>query len=254
MLDRITKAAHTVKFHVLTVIAFLIAMAVGYTFGGGLDFVQGWGGGFAAVIATFFLVFKSQGYWAWMMVNAGLWTYLFFTTGLPMLGWLQVGFLIFSMYGLAQWALVKYRIGFDFGAQTDKIGFALVAVLGGLAVLVYFPTDVTVWYFLEAGGVLFAIAAMFMDAFKYKGNFIAWTLGNVCSAPLFYYWATQYGSSYWGAFYTIFLYQALNFIGYYIWYKDEKELLAEGKIVKVSALSKIAGKFQRRKVELAQQS
>ena len=91
-------------FHVATAAVFVLAMAVGYRYGSGLDFVQGWGGGIAAVIATFFLVFKSQGYWAWMIVNAALWTYLFFHVGLPMLAYLQISFLIFAGYGAVQWA------------------------------------------------------------------------------------------------------------------------------------------------------
>jgi nicotinamide riboside transporter PnuC len=251
MLDKLAALSHTVKFHVLTVIAFLVTMAVGYTFGGGLDFVQGWGGGFAAVIATYFLMFKSQGYWAWMIVNAGLWTYLFFHTGIPMLAWLQVGFMIFACYGLVQWALVKYRIGMDLGAYTDRVGAFLIGALGILAMIVYYPDTMTIWWALEAGSVLFAMAAMFMDAFKYKGNWIAWTLGNVCSAPLFLHLALIYGAAYWGAFFTLFIYQAINFVGYYIWYKEEKQLLAEGKVVKVSTFRKIAQRFQSRKVEVA---
>jgi len=40
------------------------------------------------VIATAFLVWKMQSYWAWMIVNAALWVALFFHLGLPMLAWL----------------------------------------------------------------------------------------------------------------------------------------------------------------------
>ena len=91
----------------------------GYAFLGGRDFVEGWGGGLAAVIATGFLVWKSQGYWAWMIVNAGLWCALFFSSGLPLLGWLQVSFLGFAAYGMLQWALVKWRIGWNPRVRSD---------------------------------------------------------------------------------------------------------------------------------------
>ena len=51
-------------------LSFVLINLTGYIFLGGRDFVEGWGGGLAAVIATGFLVWKSQGYWAWMIVNA----------------------------------------------------------------------------------------------------------------------------------------------------------------------------------------
>src|SRR5882724_5076913 len=106
---------------------FVTINAVGYEFAGGLDFVQGWGGGIAAVIATFFLIWKSQGYWAWMIVNAALWTYLFFHVALPMLAYLQISFLIFAAYGAVQWALVKARIGFNPTVRTDVAGSVIAA-------------------------------------------------------------------------------------------------------------------------------
>src|ERR1043166_10100075 len=105
------RAAHEAWFHVLTALLFVVAAAAGYAFLGGLDFVQGWGGGFAAVIATFFLVFKSRGYWVWMIVNAGLWTYLFFHVGLPMLAYLQISFLIFARDRAVQRALHTTTLG-----------------------------------------------------------------------------------------------------------------------------------------------
>src|SRR6478672_12360653 len=124
-------------FHVATAALFVLVMAVGYRYGGGLDFVQGWGGGIAAVIATFFLIFKSQGYWAWMIVNAALWTYLFFDVGLPMLAYLQISFLIFAGYGAVQWALHRARIGVDFRFRADVAGSILGVGLFVVSVVVY---------------------------------------------------------------------------------------------------------------------
>ena len=37
----------------------------------------------------------------------------------------------------------------------------------------------TLWWALEAGSVVLAIAAMWLDAFRYKANWIAWSLSNV---------------------------------------------------------------------------
>ena len=52
--------------------AFIVTIAAGWAVDG-TGFVQEWGGSFAAVIATAFLVWKTQGYWVWMIVNAALW-------------------------------------------------------------------------------------------------------------------------------------------------------------------------------------
>ena len=66
---RITRAgrvADTWTTHITAALLFLVANALGYAFAGGLDFVQQWGGGIAATIATGYLVWKLQGYWVWM--------------------------------------------------------------------------------------------------------------------------------------------------------------------------------------------
>jgi hypothetical protein len=116
--------------------AFAAVNTVGWRLGG-LGFVQEWGGSFAAVIATAFLVWKTQGYWAWMIVNAALWVALFFHLGLPMLAWLQVSFLLFCGYGAVQWALVHYRIGFDPKVRSDVVGSVLAAGVFGYSIYAY---------------------------------------------------------------------------------------------------------------------
>lgn len=223
MIQNLERQSHTVGFHVGVAITFVIINIFGYLYVGGLGFVQGWGGGIAAVIATYFLVFKSQGYWAWMIVNAGLWTYLFFHLDLPMLAWLQVSILIFSIYGSIQWMLVKVGIGFRFDRRSDVIGAILASLLFSYSVFAYIGMDGyawTTWWALEFASVAFAILAMWMDAYKYKANWIMWTLSNCCSAPLFFHLAS------WGPFYTIFAYQALNVFGYIIWRNAEKKEIA----------------------------
>jgi Nicotinamide mononucleotide transporter len=217
----IRRNVNSAAFHVSAVALFLIVNAIGYVFAGGLTFVQDWGGGLAAVIATFFLVFKSQGYWAWMMVNAGLWTALFFHNDIPLLAWLQISFLIFSLYGLVQWYLVKYRVGFNPRVRTDIVGCIIALGVFTMAAYAYYPQDVTKWWALEAASVGLAITAMWMDAFRYRANWIAWTLSNCCSAPVFFHIPL------WGAFYTIFLYQALNVYGWIVWTKDQRQPMIE---------------------------
>src|SRR3954454_13863289 len=125
----LARFVHRPWFHLAMAGLFVLGMVLGYRYAGGLDFVQGWGGGLAAAIATFFLVFKSQGYWSWMIVNASLWTYLFFHVQLPMLAYLQISFLIFAGYGAVQWALHAKRIGVSFRYGADVVGSVLAVAL-----------------------------------------------------------------------------------------------------------------------------
>jgi hypothetical protein len=232
MLDRLQRATNTLAFHVSMVVGFLIIQAIGYKWFGGIGFVQGWGGGIAASIATWYLMFKSQGYWAWMVVNAGLWTYLFFHTGVPMLAYLQISIIIFSLYGMVQWALVKSRFGFTPKVGTDLFGAILASTLFLYSVYAYWGMTGytgTMWWYIEFGSVLFAVMAITMDAFKYKTNWIAWTIGNVFSFFLFLH-LYLHDPTYAGPFWTIFVYQFINCVGFVQWYRDEKRLVREGKV------------------------
>ena len=220
---QISVTAHQKRFQELVALLFVSVMAAGYAFGGGLGFVQGWGGGFAAVIATFFLVFKSRSYWVWMIVNAALWTYLFFHVGLPMLAYLQISFLIFAGYGAIQWGLHRARIGVNFRFRADVVGSFLGFGLFAVSVFVYWNQPGyrgTSWWWLELASVFTAIAAMWMDAFRYKLNWVSWTFSNAFSAPLFFHGAL------WGPFWTIFVYQALNVYGWVVWVRDERDVRA----------------------------
>jgi Nicotinamide mononucleotide transporter len=213
--------AHRPRTHVLAAVLFVLVNAAGYRFAGGLEFVQGWGGGLAAVIATFFLVWKSQGYWAWMIVNAALWCALFFHQGLPLLGWLQVAFLVFASYGLVQWMLVRSRIGWDPRVPADAVGGVLGVALLVYALVIYrdMPGYTgTGWWWLELASVAAAISAMWMDAFRYKLNWWAWSLSNAMFLPL-----ALHGRL-WGPFAMTFVYQAINVAGWFQWTRDERRL------------------------------
>lgn len=214
---------HEPRFHVVTVVLFVLVLAAGHAWDG-FDFVKAWGGSIAAVIATVFLVWKSRAYWAWMMVNAGLWVALFFEDGLNLFAWLQVSFLLFCGYGIVYWAVVRSRTGFDVRARVDRVGAYLGLGIGALAAWAYYPDEMSVWWALEAGGMLFAILAIWMDAYRYKANWIMWSLSNACSAPLFWHFATAVDGKYWGPFATLFVYQAINVVGYYEWWRAEREL------------------------------
>lgn len=227
--------AHRPRSHIAAVLFFVLVNSVGYALAGGLDFVQGWGGGLAAVIATFFLVWKSQGYWAWMIVNAVLWCALFFHMDLPLLGWLQIAFLVFATYGMAQWAIVRSRIGWNPRVPADAVGGLLGAVFLVYAVVTYrdMPGYTgTGWWWLELASVVLAISAMWMDAFRYKLNWWAWSFSNLAFLPL-----ALHGRL-WGPFAMTFVYQAINVVGWFQWVRDERRVPAtadvEGRIAAVT--------------------
>jgi hypothetical protein len=215
----LARATRTPLFHLLAAVGFVALNAVGYRYGG-LQFVQDWGGGFAAVIATWYLVFKAQGYWLWMMVNAGLWTALFFHMGIPLLACLQISIVLFSAYGAVQWALVKWRIGFDLHVRSDLVGAVLGLGMFAVALVAYRNAENvgTGWWWVEFASVALAVAAIWMDAFRYRANWIAWSISNCFSAPLFFH------THLWGAFWTIFVYQAINVYGWIEWTRAERSL------------------------------
>ena len=209
------------RIHSVTVVSFVALTVVGYVYGGGVSFLELWSGSIAAVIATAFLVTKSQGYWFWMVVNSALWFSLFLHERLPMLAWLQMSFLLLCAYGLVRWALVqRSRIGY-LGTTLDRWGVALAAGVFVWSIVAYWRMPgyaLSTWWWVEFGSVALAIAALAMDAYRYKANWIAWTVSNVFSGPLFLH------ERLWGPFLTLFVYQAINVVGWFVWVRDEARL------------------------------
>jgi len=221
----IENLTHNQNLHIGTLLVFIVGNILGYKYLGGLDFVQSWGGSVAAVIATAFLVTKSQGYWFWMMVNSGLWFSLFLHQKLPMLAWLQASLLLMSAYGMLRWARVaRKKIGY-LDTSLDRWGILIASVVFIASIIAYWNMPgyrLTFWWWLEFGSVLTAISAIAMDSYRYKLNWVAWTLSNVCSAPLFLH------NRLWGPFVTLFIYQAINVLGWFVWVKEELAIKAEG--------------------------
>jgi hypothetical protein len=218
MVQELERYARSRAVNAAVVAVFLVVNVVGWRVAGGLAFVQEYGGSLAAVIATAFLVWKTLGYWAWMVVNAALWVFLFFHDHLPLLAWLQVSFLVFCLYGAVQWTLVTYRIGFDLRVRSDIVGCVIACLVFVYALVAYWHMPGytgTRWWALEVGSVVTAIAAIWFDAFRYKANWIAWTASNIFGLPLF--WHAQL----WGVFGATFVYQAINVVGYYHWARED---------------------------------
>jgi hypothetical protein len=212
-IEELGRFAHDWRTHAVAAAVFAAVNGIGYAFDG-IDFVQSWGGGLAAVIATAYLVWKSQGYWVWMMVNAALWCALFFDAGLPLLGWLQVALFAFAAYGMAQWALVRLRIGWNPTVPSDLVGALLGLAVLTCAVYAYR----SLWWSLEAASVLLAIAAMWLDAFRYRANWYACSLSNLC------FWPVAFHGELWGPFVTTFVYQAINVAGWFQWTRDQRRI------------------------------
>ncbi len=224
-LTKLENITHNRYLHAGVLAAFIVGNILGYKYLGGDNFVHSWGGSFAAVIATAFLVTKSQGYWFWMIVNSGLWMTLFLRQGLPMLAWLQASLLVMSVYGMIRWALVARRkIGY-LGTHLDKWGVIMAAIVFIASIVAYWNMPgyrLTLWWWIEFGSVATAIAAIAMDSYRYKANWLAWTVSNVFSAPLFFH------GRMWGPFVTLFMYQAINVLGWFVWVKEERDIRSEG--------------------------
>lgn len=226
MFAKIEEVTHEPLLHAATLGVFLAMTLAGYVYAGGVSFVQLWSGSVAAIIATAFLVTKSQGYWFWMVVNSALWFTLFLHDGLPMLAWLQASFVVMCSYGFARWAVTsRWQIGW-LGGNLDKVGVVIAAAVFAWSVAAYWRMPgyaLSTWWWVEFASVATAIAAIAMDAYRYKANWVAWTLSNVCSAPLFFH------GRLWGPFLTLFVYQAINCVGWVVWAREER--LIRGEVV-----------------------
>lgn len=226
MLTKLDRFAHSPLYNVVVGFLFTIFSGVGYYFGG-QSFLTQWAGGVAAAISIAALIFKTQGYWVWSIINAVMWFFLFRSMHLPMLAGLQISYMIFSLYGLFMWATTKYRIGYDRSILKDNLGSIIALAIFTYTIVAYMRMPgyaFTSWWYVEFFGVFISIVSNWMDAFKYKTNWIGWTMTNILFAPLFYH------GHLWGPFALTFLYQAFCFVGFYNWYKDEKRLVREGKV------------------------
>lgn len=226
MFNKVEKLAHNAIFNIAVGLAFIVVSVTGYMVWGQL-FLTEWAGGIAAAIGIFCLIFKTQGYWVWSIVNAVLWFWLFMDFELPMLAGLQVMYVLFSLYGLTVWATTHDRFGYAVDKWKDNIGTALGFII--LAYVVYAYSDMagyafTTWWWLEFLGVFISIISFWMDAFKYRTNWIGWTMTNFLFFPLFVHQGLM------GPAILTLVFQTLCIFGMIKWYRDQKKLVAEDKV------------------------
>lgn len=229
MLTQLGRFAHSPFYNVIVGFLFIVFSIFCYLHGG-TNFLYQWGGAVAAFISIAALIWKTQGYWGWSIVNASLWLILFAGGNNKILAGLQVSYIIFSLYGIWQWARVKFRIGYDRNIFGDNLGTIISLIIFGVTLWIYHHIPgytLTMWWWFEVSAVFISILSNWMDAFKYKTNWIGWTMTNILFGPLFYH------EHLWGPFVMTFLYQTLCCIGFYHWYKEEQRLVAEGQVALV---------------------
>lgn len=226
MLDRLDSLFHSRTFNVAVGLLFAVFAFVGYQLGGEV-FLTEWAGGVAAAIGIACLIFKTQGYWFWSIVNASLWFVLFWRWELPMLAGLQIMYVLFSLYGLTVWATTHNRIGYS--VEKFKDNFGTLLGFGILAYVVYAFRGMegyafTGWWWVEFSGVFLSIVAFWMDAFKYRTNWFVWSMTNVLFFPLFIHNGLV------GPAVLTILFQTLCIFGIVKWYRDQRELVEEGEV------------------------
>lgn len=213
--ERYRKYVVSTVSYATTAIAFLIITGLFYHYEG-LAWTAQWAGTIAAVWSTVYLVYKSQAYWPWTVAYSILWGILFFQSGLNALGAYQFITIALCVSGMVQWYLVKRGIGINWTRISDRwvTGITSLAVL--IAIYAYWPTSANVWWFLQISSVLAAVVAIWMDAFRYKLNWIMWILSNLA------FWPLTVQGHLWGPFMANFVYTAIDVVGFYHWRKEER--------------------------------
>lgn len=227
MLSKLEVYAHNTMVNIGIGVAFTIFAVAGYILGGE-TFLTEWVGSVAAAIGIACLVFKTQGYWFWSIVNAVLWFWLYRSWGLDMTAGLQIMYIVMSFYGLFMWATTHNKIGLDTSRWRDALGGVLG--VGILAYIIFFASGesqfvmYTGWWWIEFWAVLISIISFTMDAFKYRINWIGWTMTNILFAPIFWHTGLM------GPFIMTFVFQTLCCFGIYKWWKDQSEQVASGEV------------------------
>jgi nicotinamide mononucleotide transporter len=136
-------------------------------------------------------------------------------------------YVLFSLYGLTIWATVHSRIGYDVNKWKDNFGTVLGFGILGYTVFTYRNMEgyaFTYWWYFEFFGVLISIMSFWMDAFKYRTNWIGWTMTNILFFPLFIHQGLT------GPAVLTILFQVLCCFGIVKWYQDQKSMVEKGEV------------------------
>ena len=203
------------KSYIVSALLFVAVLLWGYHHGG-INWVANYGGSIAAVWSTVYLVYKDQMYWVWTAIYSVLWGILFYQQHLTALGANQFVAILLCISGMVQWYLVKRGIGINWARKSDRWVTVIASIAIGVAIWAYWPTTVDVWWILQITSVLFGLLAIWMDAFRYKMNWIMWILSNLA------FWPISVHYNLWAPFAVTFVYTAIDIVGYMHWNKEEK--------------------------------
>ena len=216
LVERFRKYVESTVSLVLTVVAFAITTYLFYRYEG-LAWTAQWAGSISAVWSTVYLIYKHQAYWLWTVFYSVLWGILFFQQGLNVLGVYQFVTILLCISGMVQWFLVKRGIGIDWSRISDRYVTGITTIVVGVAIYANWPVGgINIWWVCEIGSVLAAVLAIWGDAFRYKGNWIAWIVSNL------FFWPLTVEGKLWGPFIATFVYTAIDVVGFYHWRNEER--------------------------------
>jgi nicotinamide mononucleotide transporter len=166
-------------------------------------------------------------YWPTAIVNVGLYTYVFWRTGLYADAGLQVVFLVLSIYGWYEWL--------HGGANRAELRVSRATPRTWLIVV---PTAIVFWYalaryvasrpgvslpYLDAGLTTVSLVAQWMTTRKILENWILWIVVDLVYVPVYVYKDLPVTA----VLYAVFL--ALAVLGYREWrrsYRSDRALNA----------------------------
>ncbi len=179
----------------------------------GIDPITGadWGGSLVAALSIVALFRKSLWYWYLSIVATLLWFYVFVQTDSAMVAGLQLFYVLFSLYGIARWAVERRG-----GVVPGRLDHAGAGLAVGILVATVALSEFTHWSaYVELGAVAAAILANWLTALKVIWCWPVWIASNILFAILFWHLDLS------GLFLMQFVYAVLSVLGYYSWRREQ---------------------------------
>jgi nicotinamide mononucleotide transporter len=150
-----------------------------------------WAAALAGVVSVW--LSARQNIWSWPtgIVNVGLYTFVFYSTGLYAETGLQVVYLVLSVYGWYQWL----HGGADHGMlAVSRATPRIWLISGAIAVVFWFALasytsrlpGVSLPY-LDSALTTLSLVAQWMMTRKYLENWILWIIADIVYIPMFIY-------------------------------------------------------------------